>query len=85
MSKSTRFVFLRENIAKLDVKNDMISKCVSGKILWNLQYAFLLFVCYIIFCHEYNTIRVANGLGPDKAWRLVGPDLGSNCLKGLST
>ena len=31
-----------------------------------------------------NTIRVSYGLVPDKARRIVGPDLGQNCLKKLS-
>ena len=31
-----------------------------------------------------NTIRVSNGLDPDKDRRAVGPDLGPNCLQRLS-
>ena len=30
-----------------------------------------------------NTIRVSNGLDPDKDRRSVGPDLGPNYLQGL--
>ena len=32
-----------------------------------------------------NTIRVSNNLDPDQARHFVGPDLGPNCLKRLST
>ena len=31
-----------------------------------------------------NTIRVSNGLNPDKDRHSVGPDLGPNCLQRLS-
>ena len=31
-----------------------------------------------------NTIRVSNSLGLDQAQHFVGPDLGPNCLQGLS-
>ena len=32
----------------------------------------------------FNTIRVSNSLDPDQARHFVGPDLGPNCLQGLS-
>ena len=32
-----------------------------------------------------NTIGVSNNLYPDQAQHFVGPDLGPNCLKMLST
>ena len=31
-----------------------------------------------------NTIRVSNSLDPDQTQHFVGPDLGLNCLQGLS-
>ena len=31
-----------------------------------------------------NTISMSNILDPDQARQLVGPDLGPNCLQGLS-
>ena len=31
------------------------------------------------------TIRVPNSSDPDQAWHSVGPDLGTNCLRRLST
>ena len=32
----------------------------------------------------FNTIRVSNSLDPDQAQHFVRPDLGPNCLQGLS-
>ena len=32
-----------------------------------------------------NTIRLSNNLNPDQAPHFVGPDLGPNCLKRLSS
>ena len=32
----------------------------------------------------FHTIRVSNSLDPDQAQQNVGPDLGPNCLQGLS-
>ena len=47
-----------------------------------------------LFCHLLtfffskssfsNTFRVSNSLDPDQARRIVGPDLGPNCLQRLS-
>ena len=35
------------------------------------------------FFKERPTIRVANTLDPDQAWRFVSPDLETNCLQSL--
>ena len=48
----------------------------------------------MVFCFEINifekffreyhqTDQIVNSLNPDKVWRFVGPDLGTNCLQML--
>ena len=32
----------------------------------------------------FNTVRVSNSLDPDQAQHFAGPDVGQNCLQGLS-
>ena len=52
----------------------------------------MLFCRLLIFSKSFlllkkslrNTIRMPNSLDPDQARRLVGPDMGPNCLQKLS-
>ena len=50
-------------------------------------YSFTLFIVpyFTLWMLDFfNTIRVSNSLDPDQARHFMGPDLGQNCLQGLS-
>ena len=68
--------------------------CVRKSILisfWSfkycLYYSFTHYYCAIFYSLDagfFHTIWVSNSLDPDQARHFVGPDLGPNCLQGLS-
>ena len=58
---------------------------LAFQILLLLFFHTLLFaIFYSLDAGFLNTIRVSNSLDIDQARHFVGPDLGPNCLQGLS-
>ena len=81
----------------LKVQSRWFKNYISAKKYILISFRFLSNIAFIIPSHIiivlyftlwmldfFNTIRLSNSLDPDQARQNVGPDLGPNCLQGLS-